>query len=389
MRILFATTRSAGHFGPLVPFAHAARRAGHDVLVSAPLSAAGMVGRAGLKLRAHDDPPEAEVSQVIAMARRLSPVEANGLVFGEVFAGFHARSALPGLLATMRAYEPDVVVGEIAECASPLAAEKLGIPHVPVDIVLAFDSRPIWPYLVAGMARLRRFAGLPPEAAVPPTPVLTQCPPSMAPPADGDRRVLRFRERAMRRSPLGDWWPGNDAPLVYLTFGSVVPGTDAFPRLYRAAIDELAELPVRVLVTVGDKRDPRALGSLPPSVHVERWVPQADVMPHAAAMVGHGGSGTTLQALAAGVPQVVIPLFADQPANARRIDELGAGIALDGAAGVGQAVTALLDDRRHRTAARAVAHEIAGLPPVDDAVRVLEQVAYDTAPVPGRSSQTA
>src|SRR4051794_35045365 len=101
MRMLFATTRSAGHFGPLVPFAHAARRAGHDVLVSAPLSAAGMVGRAGLKLRAHGDPPEAEVSRVLAMTRRLSPVEANGLVFGEVFAGFHARAALPGILATI------------------------------------------------------------------------------------------------------------------------------------------------------------------------------------------------------------------------------------------------------------------------------------------------
>jgi UDP:flavonoid glycosyltransferase YjiC (YdhE family) len=324
----------------------------------------------------------------MALARELSPVEANGLIFGEVFAGFHARAALPGMLATMQAYEPDVVVGEIAECASPLAAERLGIPHVAVDILMAFDTRPIWPYLVAGMARLRRFAGLPPEAAAPATPLLTQCPPSMAPPA-GERPVLRFRERAMRRSPLGDWWPDADAPLVYLTFGSVVPGTEAFPRLYRAAIEELAELPVRVLVTIGDKRDPRALGPLPPSVHVERWVPQADVMPHAAAMVGHGGSGTTLQALAAGVPQVVIPLFADQPANARRIDELGAGIALDGAAGVGQAVTALLEDRRYRTSARAVAHEIAGLPPVDDAVRTLEEVVYETTPVPGRSSQTA
>jgi UDP:flavonoid glycosyltransferase YjiC (YdhE family) len=103
MRILFATTRSAGHFGPLVPFAHAARRAGHDVLVAAPLSAAGLVARAGLKVRAHASPPDAEVDRVLALARELPPVEANGLIFGEVFAGFHARSALPGLLATMRA----------------------------------------------------------------------------------------------------------------------------------------------------------------------------------------------------------------------------------------------------------------------------------------------
>jgi UDP:flavonoid glycosyltransferase YjiC (YdhE family) len=292
------------------------------------------------------------------------------------------------MLATMRAYRPDVVVGEIAECASPLAAEALGIPHVAVDIGLAYDVRALWPYVVAGMARLRRFAGLPSEARVAETPMLTLCPPSLAAPG-GERRVRRFRERAMRRGPLGDWWAGSDAPLVYVTFGSVVPGTEAFPGLYRAVVDELAQLPVRVLVTIGDRRDPRELGELPPSVHVERWVPQADVMPHAAAMVGHGGSGTTLQALAAGVPQVIVPLFADQPVNARRVAGLGAAIALDGPAGVGGAVSALLEERSYLTSARAIAHEIAALPPVDDAVRTLEELADETTPVPGRSSQTA
>ena len=53
-------------------------------------------------------------------------------------------------------------------------------------------------------------------------------------------------------------------------------------------------------------------------------------MPHAAAMVAHGGAGTTLAALTAGVPLVLLPLSADQPINARRVAELGAGLALDG-----------------------------------------------------------
>ena len=53
-------------------------------------------------------------------------------------------------------------------------------------------------------------------------------------------------------------------------------------------------------------------------------------MPHAAAMIAHGGSGSTLTALAWGLPMVLLPLFADQPANARRVDESGAGVLLDG-----------------------------------------------------------
>ncbi len=117
--------------------------------------------------------------------------------------------------------------------------------------------------------------------------------------------------------PLPDWWDGSGAPLVYLSFGTEVPTMPFFPDLYKEAIAALAEQPLRVLVTIGDKADPAELDPLPPSVHVERWVPQAAVMPHAAAMIGHGGSGSTLTALAWGLPMALLPLFADQPANAR------------------------------------------------------------------------
>ena len=61
-------------------------------------------------------------------------------------------------------------------------------------------------------------------------------------------------------------------------------------------------------------------------MHVERFVPQADVFGHASLVVTHGGSGTTLGALAAGLPLVVVPLFADQPDNARRVEAVGAGV---------------------------------------------------------------
>jgi MGT family glycosyltransferase len=162
-----------------------------------------------------------------------------------------------------------------------------------------------------------------------------------------------------------------------------VPRLEFFPGLYRAALDALADLPVRVLVTVGEARDPDALGPLPPSVRVERWVPQAAVMPHAAAMVGHGGSGSTLAALAAGVPVALVPLFADQAYNARRVAELGAGIALTGGqpalSGLGPAVRALLEDPRHRAAAARLAGEVRALTPVDAAVQALAQSVAERA----------
>jgi UDP:flavonoid glycosyltransferase YjiC (YdhE family) len=73
--------------------------------------------------------------------------------------------------------------------------------------------------------------------------------------------------------------------------------------------DALAPLHARVLLTIGDSRDLRELGAIPSNVHVERWVAQDAVLPHAAAVVCHGGYGSTLGTLRHGVPLVVLPLF--------------------------------------------------------------------------------
>ena len=81
-----------------------------------------------------------------------------------------------------------------------------------------------------------------------------------------------------------------------------------------------------MLLTVGRKVDPAGLGPLPSNAHVEQWWPQDAVLGQAAAMLGHGGFGTTMGALAAGVPQVVVPLFTfDQIVNGEHVAAVGAG----------------------------------------------------------------
>jgi rhamnosyltransferase subunit B len=64
---------------------------------------------------------------------------------------------------------------------------------------------------------------------------------------------------------------------------------------------------------------------LPEGVRHFHYVPFSAVLPRAAAFVHHGGIGTTAQALAAGVPQLVMPLAHDQPDNATRVKRLGCG----------------------------------------------------------------
>ena len=343
MRVLFATTRGAGHLDPLVPFAHACDRAGHDVLVAGPPSVAELVARAGLDFRAV---PEAPVHVVDAA---FAPVWARSAsiehVVQELFAGLYARTALPGMLDAVSDWRPDVVVRETMEFASAVAAEVHGVPQVRVGVHL--DAQ-------------RDAAGVLEELAAPAlglaadrlceTPLLSRSPVA-------GHGVLRFRT---------DVPPARDPDLVYVTFGSEAPASHHFPRVYREAAQALEGLPV--LMTIGNRRDPAELGPLPPGVWVERWVPQAEVMPRALAMVSHGGSGTTLAALAAGVPQAFVPLFVDGPDNAERVAALGAGIS---GGDLRAAVHALLERPRYRHAARAVAAGIAALPPIDDAVDII------------------
>ena len=210
---------------------------------------------------------------------------ANEIVIGRVFADAKKRAALPGILAR----DPGLAAGrdrarELRVRAGPRrralrAARRIGPGLASTEELLGeivFAAAP-------GSARRRD-----PRLAVP----LGLNPPALDDPAaPSPARLHRFRSIDNQRRRLPNWWPGNDDPLVYVSFsGSVAGGLDfLFPRVYQVALEQLAELPARVLVTIGNEREPLEPGPQPANVRVERWVPQADVAARAAAMVVHGG----------------------------------------------------------------------------------------------------
>ena len=112
MRVLFTTRGSAGHLLPLVPFAHACRRAGHEVLVAAQEQNRGDVERTGLDFAPVPDPLAEEWVPLMAQFPRLGIVQANEQMVGEFFAGIDTRAALPALRAVVERWKPDVVVRE-------------------------------------------------------------------------------------------------------------------------------------------------------------------------------------------------------------------------------------------------------------------------------------
>ncbi len=134
-----------------------------------------------------------------------------------------------------------------------------------------------------------------------------------------------------------------------------------------------AGLPANVLLTIGNGAPPDLIEHVPPNVTVRSFVPQADVLPHAQLLVCHGGSGTVVAGLAAGVPMVITPLFADQPDNARCLAATGLCVAitdLSVPALRGAMVQALADEDMRRRA-QAVARVIASMPTLDQAIDLL------------------
>src|SRR4051812_31923772 len=261
--------------------------------------------------------------------RDLTPAEANRRAL-DVFVGIDADAALPGMREACAHWQPDLVLSEPSEFAGGLVAGQLDLPVVTVAITQLAVEHELRDATRAALDRLRTAHGLRASNGAG-SARFTLMPEVLEDPAHpGPPGVHRFREPdAAAPAPLPDWWERDADPLVYVTFGSVAAGMGFFPDLFRAAIDALAALPVRLLVTVGRDHDPLELGDVAPNVHVERWIPQAAILPHAAAVVCHGGSGTVRGGLAAGLPLVVLPLFADQSHNAARVQALGAGIALD------------------------------------------------------------
>jgi UDP:flavonoid glycosyltransferase YjiC (YdhE family) len=383
MRVLFASTANAGHFRPLVPFVQAAQRAGHEVLVAGHAGAGPPARRAGLPFRAVRGPEAEDLRRFRAGQAGLSVQKAMARALSQLYVRLYAGAALRDMLATIEEWRPDVVVRESAEFSALIAAERAGVPHARVGIGLSTQLElQMLPLAEPALAELGASVGVAGELGrrAAEALCLTTAPPSLDDPgASGSGHVLRFREGEDERgvaAPGG--WGDPAAPLVYLSFGTEVPSAerDCFPWLYRAAVEALEGTDARVLVTVGNERDPAELGALPPSVRAERWVSQAALMPHIAAMIGHGGAGSTLAALAAGVPLALVPMFADQPFNAERVARVGAAIAVEpdpeSLAGLGEALDELLSVTRYRQRAGALATEIAGLPHIDGAPHALE-----------------
>lgn len=382
MRILFTSQPGSGHWRPLVPLARALQEGGHEVAFVMLPAHCRWIEAAGLRCfpMGVDDDHSAPEGQPQPAAVASAPEQA-GAIWSRLFAGQRAERCLPDLLELCGGWRPALIVREISEFAGCIAAERLGLPHVAVQ-VSAF--RPWLQQLVSEPLNTLRVAyGLAPDPdlellyrhlLLSPLPPSYRAAAGPFPPTTHAMRRTSFDVTANDELPA--WLTSTTRPIVYATLGTAYNRASG---VFDVIISGLRDEPIELVVTVGPGLEPADFGPQPDNVHIHRYIPHSLLLPHCDLVLCHGGFGTLLDALAHGLPQVLIPIAADQPDNVRQCVELGvAELIVPGQrepAAIRRAVRRVLTDRRYRDAAGALAAEMQALPTPSAVVPLLEQVA--------------
>jgi UDP:flavonoid glycosyltransferase YjiC (YdhE family) len=314
MRVLFTSTGGDGHVLPLLPLATAFAARGDDVSVATPESHRRRIEALGLRFEPAGPTIEEIKPELDAHRVQLADVPAKDrrpFAFTGRFAEIEAPLRVADLHRIVEETQPDVVIYESADLAAPVAATARGVATVnhafglPIPAAAlrraAETIAPLWrdaglePHELCGAYRgsfVQIFAPSLQTEVLPRTPLHTY--------------VLRPAEAGPVHAA------DRDRPFVYATLGTSFNE----PRLFRMLLDAFETVECDVVMTIGRNRDPRDLEPIPANVSVERYIPQAELLPKCDAVVAHAGSGSVLAALAHGLPLVLLPQGADQFENA-------------------------------------------------------------------------
>ena len=347
---------SAGDVHPYIGIGRALRARGHDVVIVTAGAFKTACERAGLGFH---ETVSAEIFDIMSKHPDLWHSR-KGLQF---VMGTVTKYLRAGYERVAEVYQPGrtVLVGHALSFATRLFEEKHGVPSATLHLApsifrsdyqqpafapgRSLSGAPRWvkrtfwwavdrflvdPMVVPRLNEFRRDLGLPPVSRVlrhwihSPQRVIALFPDWFGPPQPDWPPALRMAGFPQYdESDHQELAPGllrfldaGDPPIVF-TPGSANQDAASF---FRAAVDASARLERRALLLT---RFTDHLPTLPADVHHEGYAPLSTLLPRCAALVHHGGIGTLAQALAAGVPQLTMPMGFDQPDNTTRLLRLG------------------------------------------------------------------
>jgi UDP:flavonoid glycosyltransferase YjiC (YdhE family) len=368
MRIMFTAPPHGGQAFALVPLAQAATLAGHDVVFATAALSLRRMAEAGLQVvdvaPGEDFDAAAPDAAMAFLSNRpdAGPVSLPGPHFFQRYADAMA----DGLVQVAAAWRADVVVHAPEAVAARTVSDRLGIPAV-------FHGAGFTEHPGAVEPWKRRESARVPAGDWGIVAALDVSPPSMSLVEDYGWRMRYVSYNGGGALPPWLFEPLR-RPRVAVTLGTIVPGLVGIDPLHWI-LAAAPEMDVDFVVALGGA-DPGTLGALPDNVRAERWIPLNALLPTCAAVVHHGGSGSTMAALNAGLPHLVLPQGADQFDNAEAVTRRGVGFAASTADPATDALGRVLHEAALRAAAREVRAELSSMPgPVDVMARLADHLA--------------
>lgn len=361
MRVLVTSCPGYGHLYPLIPLSWALANAGHEVLIAQPGRFAQVAAATGL--------PAVAVGSV--SIREFFGNANHGLYSENVtealidhVTGHYVKIAdhtVPEVVALSQQWRPDAVLHTPWEYAGPIVAARLGVPLVRHTWGVALPAE-LAPAEAEALAPLHHEWGVAGDPAL----LVDVCPPGLQ--YQDAPTGLPMSYTAYNGSGVVPPWlfTPRTRRRICVTLGSVpVPGGE-HDQVLRTVLEGLSALDAElVVITAGGVLDPGL--SVPPNARVVDWVPLNQVLRACDAVVHHGGSGTTMTSLHAGLPQLALPQMCDQHRHADRAEAVGAAAKLIGdditAESVRDHVNRLLENPAARVAAEKIRDEMRVMPP--------------------------
>jgi zeaxanthin glucosyltransferase len=174
----------------------------------------------------------------------------------------------------------------------------------------------------------------------------------------------------------------NSRPLVYASLGT---RQSVYSPLWREISESCAGLDVQLVIALGNRNGSQAMSPLPGNPVTVDYAPQVDLLARARLAILHGGLNSTMEALAAGVPIIALPLIGDQFGVAARVAYTGAGETIAGsrchAIGLRPLIKTVLEGSSYREHARDLKFAINQTAGSRRAADILEEVAATRRPV--------
>jgi UDP:flavonoid glycosyltransferase YjiC (YdhE family) len=305
VRILCTAVPAAGHINPLLPIGRALKDAGHEVTLASEAAASDTAAAAGFDfVQAGLDEPSM-AAQAAQRYRDRAPKRGIAM-----FATIAAPALLHDLLPQLEQLAPDLVLFEEGEWGGPMLARIAGVPAVAHGWGAPLWSNDELATIKAATAALWTKHGIRPTspAGLFDSLFMDPCPPLLqTPPQD---RIIRRQTIRFEPFDSGETVPRlldehRARPLVG-TLGTV-PTFNTAPELLATIVHALAELEVDALLAIGKNNDPNDLEPLPANVQIECHLSQVRVLARTSVAITHGGAGSTLAALAFGIPLLVLP----------------------------------------------------------------------------------